>query len=611
MTDGTLDSIPDVPRQTIEADIACVGFGPAMGGFLTVLSRALAEDPALQSAVMPGLPPQVLCFERADDLAFGVSGVVTRARGIREVMPDLDPADIPMAHPVTEERLVYLHDPFGASRRSLGAKLLDALTRPLTKHWAVELPYIPPFLQKHGGLVLTIGQFNQWVASRVMATGTVQLWPASPVAEALREDGRVIGIRLADQGLEPDGSPTPSFLPGMEVRANLTVVGDGPVGAIGRQLAHDFPNESDDKAEHWAVGMKFVVDLPEGTALEPGTVLHTFGYPEPEIFGFLYVHPDKIASLGIFVPSFLDSPVRTAYRYLQHWMQHPYLWRHLQGAKLRSWGAKSLNESGLAAQPAVVGDGFARIGEGSGSTNALTGSGVDEAWTTGAQLAEAVLDLLRQGKPFTRENLEATYLARRRSSWLEREGRVARRARHGFTRGFLRGLIGMGLAAYTGGRLAWPGKRKPRTTLEQYYEGRLSHSEIEEAKRESAAAGNALHDALMRRAGWPDIEYDGRLLVSHQDALLLGGKVQGAPGYADHIAFVYPELCTQCGVQLCVEICSGQALTPGADGLPAFDREKCVHCGACVWSCPQELPDGTRGNVRLRAAAGGLHSAEN
>ena len=80
--------------------------------------------------------------------------------------------------------------------------------------------------------------------------------------------------------------------------------------------------------------------------LEAGTVLHTFGYPEPEIFGFLYVHPERLASVGIFVPSWLGNPVRTSYRYLQHFMQHPYLWRYLKGGTLRSWGAKSLQESG-------------------------------------------------------------------------------------------------------------------------------------------------------------------------------------------------------------------------------------------------------------------------
>jgi len=32
-----------------------------------------------------------------------------------------------------------------------------------------------------------------------------------------------------------------------------------------------------------------------------------FGYPEPEIFGFHYVQPDRTASLGIFVPSWLEA----------------------------------------------------------------------------------------------------------------------------------------------------------------------------------------------------------------------------------------------------------------------------------------------------------------
>ena len=68
-----------------------------------------------------------------------------------------------------------------------------------------------------------------------------------------------------------------------------------------------------------------------------------------------------------------------------------------------------------------MGDGYARIGEGSGSTNVLTGSGVDEAWATGVQLAEGVVELLKAGKPFTRENLEAAYVSRRRSSWVEQE----------------------------------------------------------------------------------------------------------------------------------------------------------------------------------------------
>ena len=50
------------------------------------------------------------------------------------------------------------------------------------KDYAFELPWTPGFLQKHGGLVLSLGQFNQWVGSQLMATGLVQIWPGTPVS---------------------------------------------------------------------------------------------------------------------------------------------------------------------------------------------------------------------------------------------------------------------------------------------------------------------------------------------------------------------------------------------------------------------------------------------
>ena len=36
------------------------------------------------------------------------------------------------------------------------------------------------------------------------------------------------------------------------------------------------------------------------------------------------------------------------------------------------------------------------------------------------------------------------------------------------------------------------------------------------------------------------------------------------------------------------------------------DLDKCVHCGACFWSCAREET-----NIQFRAGSGGLHSAEN
>ncbi len=117
MSKGPQDSDPSSSEHpSMDVDMVCVGFGPATGGFLTTLTRAWNEnpaDPAFESQVAPGMPLQVICYERADDLAAGVSGLVTRGQGIRASFPDLDLAEIPMAAAVTEERVFYLLDPIG------------------------------------------------------------------------------------------------------------------------------------------------------------------------------------------------------------------------------------------------------------------------------------------------------------------------------------------------------------------------------------------------------------------------------------------------------------------------------------------------------------------
>jgi len=617
--EAPISAQPDLNRPTMEVDIACAGFGPAMGGFLSTLTRAWNEnpaDPAFESKASPGIPLQILCYERADDVAAGVSGVVTRAQGIRSTFPALNTAEIPMAVEVAEERVFYLLDPTGASRRSALLRLGDALLRATgrlvgLKDHAFELPWTPGFLHKHGGLVLSIGQFNQWVAAQLMSTGLVQIWPGTPVSEPLFDETgpkrKIAGLRLVDQGVDKSGVETDGFMPGMDIRASLTVVGDGPVGAISQSIDRKFGLPPGHSHREWALGMKFVIELPEDSALKPGTVWHTFGYPEPEIFGFLYVHPDHLVSVGIFVPSWLSDPSRTAYRYLQHYIQHPALWPYLKDGTLRSWGAKSLEESGQHGEPFLTGDGYARIGESSGSTNMLTGSGVDEAWTTGTQLGEAVIELLRAGKPFTQENLAATYETRRRASWVERGAHEARNARNGFHGGIVKGMLGMALSGLTSGRLSFHAHISP---AHKQIRSKASRLKIKNGAVLALANGRPLHEALLTACGWPEIPFDGRLLVTQQDALLMGGKVQAMPGFADHVVFRDAALCIACDEKTCISMCSGQAISLGEDNLPTFEREKCIHCGACLWNCGHSA-DGVHANIDFRAGAGGLHSAEN
>jgi electron-transferring-flavoprotein dehydrogenase len=241
----------------------------------------------------------------------------------------------------------------------------------------------------------------------------------------------------------------------------------------------------------------------------------------------------------------------------------------------------------------------------------LAGSGVDEAWTTGVQLAEAVIELAEQKRAFTRENLEATYVRRRRESWVDRESKIAADARNGFQNGVVTGMIGMAVAGLTGGRVTPASRPAPRLPcLEDFCRSRISPAELKQMQEECAAKGTSLHDRIMDRCGWPEIPMDGKLLISHQDALLMGGGVQAPSGYANHVIFRRPELCRACETKLCVEMCSGQAITRGEDEVPAFDREKCVYCGACLWNC-QAAADGEQGNIEFKPGAGGLHSALN
>src|SRR3974377_299573 len=130
-TEPSSENIEELMPAGLDADVVCVGFGPATAGFLTVLTKLMQDPEAapLQSRAMEGMPPQVLCYERADDIAFGVSGVVTRARAIKETLPYLNEAEIPLAARVKKEKLLYLLEPHGASRRPRWMRMADGLLK--------------------------------------------------------------------------------------------------------------------------------------------------------------------------------------------------------------------------------------------------------------------------------------------------------------------------------------------------------------------------------------------------------------------------------------------------------------------------------------------------
>ena len=101
-----------------------------------------------------------------------------------------------MCAPVKHEKVLYLLDPIGASRRSATLRVADKLIRTFKKvlpfeNEALRLPYIPPYLRKHDGLVMSIGQFNQWVGAQLMNAGTAQIWPGIAGRQAAYREATV------------------------------------------------------------------------------------------------------------------------------------------------------------------------------------------------------------------------------------------------------------------------------------------------------------------------------------------------------------------------------------------------------------------------------------
>ncbi len=141
MTTETETGTEGVARQAMDVDIACVGFGPATAGFLMTLSRRLAD----------AVPPAPREPGDAGDAAPGAllrAGRRRRLRGLRgghprrgrsgPPSPTSTRPQIPMATPVKDEKVLYLLDPVGASRRSAALRAADRTLRTLKPLLKVE-----------------------------------------------------------------------------------------------------------------------------------------------------------------------------------------------------------------------------------------------------------------------------------------------------------------------------------------------------------------------------------------------------------------------------------------------------------------------------------------
>ncbi|MBI4602741.1 MAG: electron transfer flavoprotein-ubiquinone oxidoreductase, partial [Planctomycetes bacterium] len=538
-------------RDTLETEVLIVGAGPASLACAIHLSRLCASA---------GEKREVLVIEKG--VAVGqhiLSGAVMDPRGMVELFgPRWREEGCPVEAPVAREAVYYLT----ARRR-------------------IRFPFTPPTLTNHGCFVVTLSHVVRWMKEKAEALGASVL-EGFPGSEVLWDSSgrRVEGVRTADRGLDRRGEPRESFTPGTDIRAKVTVLGEGTRGSLTKTVVERLglggPNP-----QVYGTGVKELWELPPGR-IAPGEVYHTAGWPLRSDHyggGWIYGLSGDRASIG-FVPA-LDSgdPRFDPWEAAQRWKTHPWIRSLLEGGKVLKIGAKTVPEGGFWSQPRLYGDGFLIAGDAGSFLNAPRLKGIHTAVKSGMLAAEAVFDALRAG----RSDAEAlsSYERRYRESWLYRELRAVRNVRQAFQGNFFLGALRAGAMLALGGRII-----RDRIPV---------RADPERMERLAARAARGLGDAA-------PVQADGKLTFDKLTGVYHAGSIH-EEDQPSHLIVSDLEICrTRCREEYgnpCERFCPAhvyemvddvaEAENPAAPRPPGaapprrlqINHSNCVHCKTC------------------------------
>lgn len=525
----------DTPRETMEVDVLLVGAGPASLACAIHLARlAKAQGQSLQIAVI----------EKGAEVGnLGFSGAVMDPRGIAELMPDWRERGFPVQAEVKEEDVLFL-----------------------TEGSFLRFPLTPPPMRNHGNVIVSLSEVCRWLGKEAEAL-EVNLFTGFSGRELLFEGNRVVGVRTGDKGIGKHGDRKGNFEPGIDLKAKVTVLGEGPRGTLTKVLRARLNLDEGRNPPSFGTGVKEVWELPDGRF--EGKVVHTMGFPlDARTMGgsFLYGMKDHKVVVGFVTWLNTADPFCDPHADFQRFKTHPYVRRLLEGGKMVQYGAKAVPEGGYFSIPRLAGDGFMIVGDSAEMVNGPRLKGIHLAIKSGMLAAEAAVEALAKGD--ASEKTLRAYPAAFEASWAKDELWGTRNFHAAFESGMWLGMLRAGAQTALGGLDPFGGSR---------LHGHPDHA----FARPPEAFGSSREP----------VKFDNALTFSKVDDVYHSGTLH-EEDQPPHLLIGSAEVCLMClktfaGRAPCEAFCPAgvyeKAASPaeGWKGPIKLNASNCVHCKTC------------------------------
>ncbi len=412
-------------RETLDFDVVFVGAGPANLSGALHLARLVKQNPELGDI-------EIVVIEKGSAVgAHILSGAVMDPKALKELMPDFVEQGAPLESPVTEDHFLYL-----------------------TPKHAIRSPITPPPLKNHGYYVVSLNRLTAWLGEKCEEAG-VNIFPEFPGADLLYdENDAVVGVRTGDKGIDKEGKPKANFEPGVDLRAKVTVLGEGPRGSLTKKLVERLGLAEGREPQTYVIGVKELWELPDDR-YPAGRVTHTLGFPSDVHTyggGWIYGMQNRVLNIGYVTGLDYKDPLLDPHAEFQRFKTHPFIARLLSGGKMIRYGAKSTTAGGYFAIPRMYADGVLLAGDSAGFLNPQRLKGIHSAIKSGMLAAETIFEALKKGD-YSAKQLQH-YEQAVNESWIVPELRKVRNFHAGFKHSRWVALVNTGLQFFTGGR-AW------------------------------------------------------------------------------------------------------------------------------------------------------------